>query len=239
MNPLRKSFWLLALALPLAALERIDLREDIALEPLTATVWRHVTTREGIPANGLVVLCGQEAVLVDTPWTPEQTAVLLDWLEKSRGVRVTLAIPGHFHVDCLGGLTEIHRRGIRSLGAERTRELALASGVEAPREAFTKELALTVAGRRLLLLHPGPGHTADNIVVWIPDQRVLFGGCLVKSMDALGLGYTADADVPAWPGTIRLLQARFPSARLVVPGHGLPGGVELLAHTLRLLAGAV
>ena len=81
----------------------------------------------------------------------------------------------------------------------------------------------------------GPGHTADNIVTWIPDERVLFGGCLVRSASARTLGYTKEADLERWPSTLESLMAEFGTARLIVPGHGSPGGLELLEHTLELL----
>jgi metallo-beta-lactamase class B len=90
-------------------------------------------------------------------------------------------------------------------------------------------------GRLLELRLVGPGHTEDTIVVWLPDVEVLFGGCLVRSATAQSLGYTAEADLERWPATIEALQERYGHARLIVPGHGRPGGAELLAHTLELL----
>ena len=82
----------------------------------------------------------------------------------------------------------------------------------------------------------GPGHTADNIVVWIPDQEILFGGCLVRSATSTQLGYTDEADLERWPRTIETLLEAYGDARWIVPGHGRPGGAELLRRTLELLA---
>jgi glyoxylase-like metal-dependent hydrolase (beta-lactamase superfamily II) len=42
----------------------------------------------------------------------------------------------------------------------------------------------------------------------------------------------------SWPASLARLKARFPDARLIVPGHGDPGGWELVDNTLRLLAAA-
>ncbi|MCP4307158.1 MAG: hypothetical protein GY788_20270 [bacterium] len=78
----------------------------------------------------------------------------------------------------------------------------------------------------------------DNIVVWIPDGSVLFGGCLVKSARSNHLGYTDEADLASWPDTIERLRRRYEALRLVVPGHGSPGRTELFDRTLELLAGA-
>ncbi|MBU4404663.1 MAG: hypothetical protein L6428_10360 [Candidatus Aminicenantes bacterium] len=82
---------------------------------------------------------------------------------------------------------------------------------------------------------PGPGHTVDNIVTWIAAEKVLFGGCLVKAGTAKTLGFTAEADLAAWPATLARLKARFPEASLLVPGHGDPGGWELVENTLKLI----
>jgi len=81
---------------------------------------------------------------------------------------------------------------------------------------------------------PGAGHTQDNLVVWVPQHRTLFGGCIVKNAHDRTLGNTADADLREWPASLRRLQTRYGQASLVVPGHGEPGGPELLQHTLDL-----
>jgi len=227
--------------LPLGAQEKVVLGPNVEVQLLAPGIWRHVTYQVTAQwgraaANGLVVLDRGHAVLVDTPWTPEQTAVLLDWLENKLGAKVDAVVVCHSHADCLGGLPEVHRRGIASIGLDKTRELALAAGVEAPRQGFAGERRLKAGGRELELFYPGPGHTVDNVVVWLADERVLFGGCLLKSADAPSLGNTAEADVAAWPASLRAVKGRYQALRLVVPGHGDPGGPELLDHTLALLA---
>jgi metallo-beta-lactamase class B len=199
---------LIALMVPsLSAQEKIELGRDVEVYPLAPAIWRHVTylvmdEKWKTPANGLIVVDGEHAVMIDTPWTPGQTAVLLDWVEKSLKARVETVVVGHHHVDCLGGLPEIHRRGIRSIGLDKTRELALAEKVEAPQETFAGATRLKFGGRELELYYPGPGHTVDNIVTWIADEKVLFGGCFVKSADARSLGYTVESDLAAWPASL-------------------------------------
>jgi metallo-beta-lactamase class B len=228
------------MVLPLGAQEKIVLSKDVEVYALAPGIWRHVTYKEiagwgNVPANGLIVREGEHAVMIDTPFTPEQTAVLLDWVEKNLKAKVEVVVVSHSHEDCLGGLPEIHRRGIASIGLKKTRELALAARVEAPRQTFTDTYRLKAGQRELELFYPGPGHTVDNIVTWIADEKVLFGGCLVKAADAKTLGNTAEADLAAWPATLATVKSRFPSARLIVPGHGDPGGQELIEHTLELL----
>jgi len=229
-----------ALVLPLVGGEKIEVNQDVEVYALTPNIWRHVTYREmegfgRVAANGLIIVYLDRAVMIDTPWTPEQTSVLLDWVNEHLKARVTEVVVSHSHADRLGGLPEVHRRGIRSIGLDKTRELALAAGAEPPKKVFSS-LARIKAGRRPLeLFYPGPGHAADNIVVWIADEQVLFGGCLVKAADATTLGNTAEADLAAWPAALANLKSTYPAALVIVPGHGVPGGWELIDHTLALL----
>ena len=70
-----------------------------------------------------------------------------------------------------------------------TAELARGSSVGWTRDAFEFEDSKRVRAGTYSIeaFYPGPGHSPDNIVVWIPEARVLFGGCLVKSAGAKGL----------------------------------------------------
>ena len=65
------------------------------------------------------------------------------------------------------------------------------------------------------ILHPGPGHTGGDSVVWVPSQRVLFSGDLVEYQAGI---YTGDAHLQAWPATLDKLRALKP--RALVPGRG-------------------
>jgi metallo-beta-lactamase class B len=99
---------------------------------------------------------------------------------------------------------------------------------------FTDQLSLSCGKVRVELAYFGPGHTVDNIVAWIPAKRVLFGGDLVRARNARNLGNTAEADVKSWPKTLKKVKETFPDAKIVVPGHGQPGAMELIEHTVSL-----
>ena len=217
---------------------RID--DDLFVEPIADGVWLHTSYLQlerfgNTPANGLVVVAGRDAALIDTPWTDDQTRRLITWVAERQQASINTVVVTHSHQDCAGGLRAAHRAGARSYGLARSAELAEARGAEPPQVRFTDRLDIQLSGRSLELRFMGPGHTEDTIVVWLPDVQVLFGGCLVRSAAATTLGYTAEADLARWPATIEALQKRYGHARLIVPGHGRPGGAELLAHTLDLL----
>jgi glyoxylase-like metal-dependent hydrolase (beta-lactamase superfamily II) len=88
--------------------------------------------------------------------------------------------------------------------------------------------------RECELFFPGAGHTYDNIVVWLPKEQILFGGCFLKSVTSPDLGNVADASVPDWADSLGRARRQYPAARIVVPGHGTISG-DPFAKTLALL----
>jgi metallo-beta-lactamase class B len=137
----------------------------------------------------------------------------------------------------MGGLAAAHALGARSYAFRGTVALAERQGLPVPHESFDTGLDIPLGSRVLEARFVGPGHTVDTVIVWIPDVRLLFGGDLVRSASAGSLGFTREADLENWPASIEALRREYGEAALVVPGHGRPGGTELLDHTLELLAG--
>lgn len=213
----------------------------LSIYPLGDGIWRHVTTAvmesgQPIPANGLIVTSGDEAILIDTGWNAGQTAALLDWVEQELLLRPIGVVATHHHADCIGGIEVALDRGLKTWGWSGTAGLARADGKRGPELAFDEHLTITVGDLPVELYYPGAGHAPDNIVAWLPGRRLLFAGCLVKSANADHIGYTGDADLAAWPATLDEVRARYPDVRLMVPGHGAPGAAEpMYDNTLQLI----
>ncbi len=91
-------------------------------------------------------------------------------------------------------------------------------GLTAPDLTFTDRLHIDLGGDRgeLVLAYCGRGHTAGDIVAWLPRERVLFAGDLVESQAAL---YTGDAFHQDWASTTLDRVAAF-GATAVVGGRG-------------------
>ncbi|WP_286819275.1 hypothetical protein [Desulfobacter sp. UBA2225] len=60
---------------------------------------------------------------------------------------------------------------------------------------------------------------------------MLFAGCLVKSADARTLGCIKETDQADRPATLANPKSRLPESRIILPGHGDPGGWELVENT--------
>ena len=186
-----------------------------------------------VPSNGLVVCNSGESDVFDTPTNDEQSKELLRWIRDSLRCRVMAVIPTHFHDDCLGGLKAFHEQGISSYAHFNTIELARENGYTVPVNSFRDSLRLQVGREPVLVQYFGEGHTRDNVVGYFPREQILFGGCLLKEVNA-SKGYLGDANVAAWSATVERIRQRYPDVRIVVPGHGASGGPELLNYTIGL-----
>ena len=87
----------------------------------------------------------------------------------------------------------------------------------------------------MILSYEGGAHTKDNVVAWIPERKILFGGCAVKSVEAANIGYIKEADMKSWPMMLNQLLEKYSSAELVIPGHGNSGGLELIQHSIEMV----
>lgn len=215
---------------------------EARLYPIAPGVWTHVSTQR-VPgfgvfsSNGLVVREGQKLWLVDTAWGEPATWALLRAIDRQIGLPVEGAVVTHFHDDRLAGADILAERHIPVYAAPLTHLLARAEGNAVPSDTLSGlgQPGDAVRLGPLEVFYGGAAHTRDNVVVYVPASRVVFGGCAVHEARRTGAGNTADADLGSWAETIRQVRHRYPDALWVVPGHGEPGGTDLLAHTIRIV----
>ncbi|WP_080240316.1 subclass B1 metallo-beta-lactamase [Spirosoma rigui] len=215
----------------------------ISVSPITDGVYVHVSYgmygEKPYPSNGLIVDTKDGVVLVDTGWdtdtSTDNTRQILAWVATNLHKPVKLCIVTHAHDDRVAGIGELRRAGIRVVSTPATARKAVDRGFLSPEPVLPTDTTFSVGHERIRCYFPGEGHTSDNIVVWLPKQRVLFGGCLVKSVAVFGMGNLADANVNAWAGSIRKLKNQFGTARIVVPGHEDLSDAKALDHTLKLV----
>jgi metallo-beta-lactamase class B len=220
--------------------EKIVIDNDIQLIHLQDSIYIHVTWHHldnfgRFPSNGLIVIKSGQALMIDTPMDNEKTGRLTRYLKDSMSVELTKLIIGHFHDDCLGGLGYLQSLGVASIANSMTMAKCKEIGLPIPSTAFTDALTFKFNGEQIDCRFFGAGHSFDNITVWIPGKKILFGGCLIKSSDSKGLGNLSDAVIDDWDKTVEKVMKKYPEVQTVVPGHGAFGGIELLTHTIELV----
>ena len=91
------------------------------------------------------------------------------------------------------------------------------SAIDPPRidRTFEKELAVDVGGRAVQLIEVGPAHTAGDVLVHLPDDRVIFTGDILF-ID--GTPIVWDGPVSNWVAACdRIIDL---GCDVIVPGHG-------------------
>lgn len=204
---------------------------------LTDNVYQHVsylkTKQWGmVAASGLVVIDKNDAYIIDTPWSLADTEKLINWVT-SQNLILKGTIITHFHEDASAGLPVLNRLKIKTYAYHLTNKLLDLKNRAQSSDEFTKDDYVLVPDT-IEVLYPGAGHSQDNIVVWLPKAKVLFGGCFVKSINSKNLGNLSDASVKDWPNSINKVINKYPSVEIVVPGHGEVGDISLLKHTAQL-----
>lgn len=226
------------------------------------------------PANSMVVeMENSDIILVDTPYTPEATRDLLNWVSTHFENQNIIVINTGFHFDNLGGNQALVEKNIPVYGSYLTVKLISEAGEAsrdlmlswlnkpeskrfydayqhipyvAPTKLFDFQEANTKIDIEQLAIHsegieiyyPGASHSPDNLVVYFPQKRILFGGCMIKSLKSKNLGNTADADLEEWPKSVKRVLERYKEdTDIVVPGHGKCGNIDLLSHTIELGGG--
>lgn len=212
--------------------------ERLEIHKITDRVYQHISFLQSetfgkVSCNGMIVLDGREAVIFDTPADDDAAVELINWVEKNKNCTIKAVIPTHFHDDCLGGLGAFHERSIPSYANTLTIELAEFNDALLPEHGFDKTLELQVGTKKVRAEFFGEGHTKDNIIGYFPNDKVIFGGCLIKEMKA-GMGNLEDANVASWSQTVLNVKGKYPDTKVVIPGHGKTGGIELLDYTIEL-----
>jgi len=214
--------------------DRVD--KNIAFTRLTDKTYliqSSYSSNGQLDCNLLLILDTKDVVLVNTPSTDSLTTILLNCIEKKFKRKVTRVIVSHFHDDSAGGLKVTNKLGITSYGLDKTRDLLKSSNRKID-VVFTDSLKISLQTEEIQMFYFGAGHSMDNIVTWIPGERILFGGCLLKSLTATDKGNIKDADLKAWPVTVGKVKKRFMNAKIVIPGHSTIGDNSIFDHTIKI-----
>lgn len=214
--------------------------DNLILVKLSKHVYQHISFLNThdfgrVECNGMLVVNNNEAIIFDTPTDTASSAELINYITKKLGAKITAIIPTHFHNDCVGGIEKFIEEHIPCYASNKTIKLLknIQNKYTDSMKGFDDSLSLDIGGEKVYARYFGEGHTKDNITGYFAEDRVLFGGCLIKEQGATK-GFLDDANVSAWPATVMRLKKYYPQTKIVIPGHGKPGGTELLDYTMAL-----
>lgn len=215
---------------------------EVELKSLAPGVWLHTsyyTYPSGVkfPSNGLLVQDGQGVILIDTAWGELATVELLEQIKYKIKLPVTLAIVTHSHADRLAGADVLKSQGIPVYSHSLTQKLSAEYGLPVPDKTLDlsgDSMSSTSLGV-VEIVYPGAGHAQDNLMIWLPESKILYGGCAVRGKGATSVGNRAHSDLNSWFHAMQLISDRYQSAEMVIPGHGEYGDFSLVKNTLDLI----
>lgn len=192
-------------------------------------------TAEGDPNSGIIV--GDDGVMVvDAQATPVMALEVIERVRKVTDKPIKYVLLSHYHAVRVLGASAYADAQI--LASDSTRELIVERGqqdkdseigrfprlfrsVESipgltwPTITFEKQMSVWLGKREVRIMQIGRGHTAGDVIAWVPDSNVVFSGDLVEYHSAC---YCGDAHLADWPKTLdRLAQFK---ADALVPGRG-------------------
>lgn len=214
--------------------------DKLKIEKLNDHMYVYTTYQEfkGVEysSNALYIVTDEGVILLDTPWDKTQYQPLVDHIRTQHHKEIKWVITTHFHEDRSGGLAYFNEAGAETYTYALTNEI-LGQRKE-PQATFTfgKEKTFTLGNEKLTVYFLGEGHSKDNTVVWFPKEKVLYGGCLIKSAEATTIGNIEDGNTAAWPQTINEIKRKFKKAKVIIPGHDAWNQAGHIENTERILA---
>ncbi len=185
-------------------------------------------------ANAGWFLLGDEVVAVDSGPDAASAKVLLEKIQETAGKPVRYLVITHAHGDHAGGAAVFAAAGARIIADEHAATgiasvLQRADTGSNPFLVLSERLSFLGGRRRVGILWLGAGHSASDLVIILPDDKVMFTGDLVVT-GRLPYMQSADADPKNWEKVLPRLAAL--EADRIVPGHGDIGPRQGIADTL-------
>jgi metallo-beta-lactamase class B len=210
----------------------------LKISPLTGDFYVYTTYSDykgtPFPANGMYVVTSDGVVIIDSPWDTTQFQPLLDSITARHNKNAIVCIATHFHEDRTGGLEYFQKAGIKTFTTKQTDALSRKRGMKRAEFLIQKDTVFNVGQYSFQTFYPGHGHAPDNIVIWFEKEKILYGGCLIKSVTDKNLGNLGDASVKDYARTVKNVIEKCKNPRYVIPGHNDWRDVQSIKHTLSM-----
>ncbi|GIT44606.1 MAG: hypothetical protein Ct9H300mP11_25420 [Chloroflexota bacterium] len=95
----------------------------------------------------------------------------------------------------------------------------------APHLLLSMTMELHLNGLKVELIFMGPAHTTNDIVIWVPERKLLFSGDLIFNQ---GTPFVARGSVSGSLQAVKRLREL--GAETIIPGHGSVCGPKCRRH---------
>lgn len=166
-------------------------------------------------------------LLVDSKLTNELDKVM-ELLRTVTDQPVRYLINTHFHPDHTGGNTGLEDLGAKIIATDNARmRLSATQQTGLPVVTFDDHLNVYFAGKTLELYYFGRGHTDGDLVIYIPEEKVVLPGDLFAGWgpSIRLIDYNGGGSFSQWPAALEKVMAL--DFDVVIPGHS---GVTDRAH---------
>jgi glyoxylase-like metal-dependent hydrolase (beta-lactamase superfamily II) len=233
----------MALALLLAAGARAEEAPLMQAQQVSPSAWYvEGLSALGSPANqnyisnAAFVVTPAGVVVIDALGSPALAERLVAQIRKVTDRPITHVIVTHYHADHIYGLQTFKALGARIIAHAAAKEYLNSETAQQRLEVSRVELApwvnehtrlveadewlaadrtLKVGGVEFQIKTVGPSHTPEDLVVYLPREKVLFAGDLVFRSR---VPFVGKADSRHWIAALKTLLGF--DAAVIVPGHG-------------------
>jgi glyoxylase-like metal-dependent hydrolase (beta-lactamase superfamily II) len=170
-----------------------------------------------------VFLVTPDGIIATDPIDAEAARWLKQALaERFPGKPVRYLVYSHSHADHVSG-GEVFADTATVVAHDNARARILDERVPTavPELTFTDRMTLRLGGKAVELIHFGPSHTGNLVVMRFPEERTLFVVDIVAP-GRLPYQYLTDADIDGWIDTLRAIEGL--DFDIVAPGHSRLGG---------------
>jgi len=153
------------------------------LSKIAENVWVHTTNyklpgQNPIGSNGLVVVDGDDVILVDGAWGELATLSLLEKVKAETGKAVTKMVVTHHHMDRTAGVDVAEWQGIQVFSHPDTPALAAKNGFPVPNTSVAglkNPKSRTKVGS-IEVAYPGHGHALQWVKATYPKTKTVVPG---------------------------------------------------------------
>jgi cyclase len=221
---------------------------DPFLEEVSPGIYAYIQLDGSWGLNNAGFIVGEDAVtVIDSCFNEKRARAYNDVIAGVTSLPIRTLVNTHHHGDHTNGNYLSPQATI--IGHEQCRQWMIDTAVSSNRHAglfpnvdwgdikiappfvtFEDRLNIYVGDLKVEAIYVGPAHTTNDVILWIPERKLLFAGDIIFN------GGTPFVSMGSVAGMlVALEQIRALGAEKIVPGHGLVCGAEQIDEQVAYL----